>query len=299
MTDADRTTQNAAARTAAAAAVADISPRERGREKDSLALEWIYRWGFSSATLTDAFASPNRRGVAARLEKKKLIIGWPCEAAGGIPGIPDRVFTLARQGVEEIECQLTEDHLLGYPRESYKVINWNQLRHDLLIQKFTIDRLHSGIITGFQTPREIDRQSKPGQKQPDAVWISEEFGKIAVELELTIKHGRQLDQTMLAVLLSVKPPTTTDDGYQTDPGGPYDEVWYLCGSDHIRNAYQKAYQPGSEFSEWERHPKNKNWIENDIKKLKVPAWADERIAFGVVEVARKKRSRRAPPGSVL
>lgn len=299
MQDTDRKAHTAAAREAAAKAIQDSNPRELGREKDLLALEWIYRWGFSGATIIDAFASPNRRGVAARLERRKIITGWPCEAAGGLPGIPDQVFTLNTHGLEEIEGQLKEEHLLGYPRDHYKLILWKQLRHDLLIQKFTVERLRKGIINGFLTPREIDRQSKPEVKQPDAVWFSPTFGKIAVELELTIKHGKELDQAMRAVLRCVKPPTKLADGHQTDPGGPYDEVWYLCGSGEIENAYKKAYKAGRQFSRWERDPKTKNWKENEFKKITVPDWADERIAFEVVEVQKKKRTRRPAHGSVL
>ncbi len=90
--------QLAAARDAARAKLAGRSPRAVGVEKNQAGLRWVYRWGWSSATIIDAIATPGRRGVAARLLKAGLLEAHPCPGAGGIKGVPLQVLTLTPGG---------------------------------------------------------------------------------------------------------------------------------------------------------------------------------------------------------
>lgn len=248
-----------------------VGPRVRGLEKDRSALAWVYRWGWSSASVIDAYASPGRRGVAARLIKRKLLEPHECEAAGGIKGVPARALTLTQDGVAEVEAFLSAEEIMPYPRDGSRLIKKHQIRHDLLVQRYTVIKLQSDNITAFQTPRELAEFATSGDKYPDAIWTFNDGKKIAVELELTAKKGRELDQALLALLRSVK-----DDG-------PYDLAVYLSHSPGLLQRYRNALKPGSKIPTYQRNPVTRQY-ERKAKDIDVPAWAVQRVLFEPVEL---------------
>lgn len=258
------------ARAVARAKLAGRSPRAVGREKDITALAWVYRWGWSAAGIVDAVVSPNRRGVAARLVKHTLMEAHDCEAAGGIKGIPHQVLTLTPDGVAEAETDLSEADLLPYPTQGGKLIAWHHLRHDMLVQRWTAQKLTAGQIVGYQTPREIAARSEPGVKQPDAVWILPAGARVAVEAELTAKFSRELDQALVAILRSVIPASGDV------PGGPYDLAAILSHSPGLLARYRRALTPGATITKYARAP-TRHWQPSG--SVVVPPWALERVIF--------------------
>lgn len=266
-----QTRDTAAAREAATTALAGHSPRELGAKKRLAALRWVYRWGWSTAQIIDLVAARGRRGFAARLLRQGLLDAHPCEATGGVRGVPAQVLTLTPAGVEEIEPHLHDAQLLGYPRQATSLIIWRQLRHDVLVQHATAKAWVAEGIEAFRTPRELQKQSIKGQKQPDAVW--HKAGRVvALELELSVKVGREFDQTILA-LLSVLGRLP---GHQK----LYDDVMLLSSSAAIITRYQRALQPGARLQLWERDAARR-WEPQG--NLQVPEGAIKRIHFQEIQ----------------
>lgn len=253
---------------ARARALAGRSPAEAGRAKDLAALRWVYRWGWSTPTIVDMIASPGRRGVAARLVRRGLAKRHPTPAGGGVRGVPTDVITLTADGVAELEAALSEADMLAYPSKPEQAIQWRQLRHDTLVQLYTARRLAD--ISGYMTPRELAEKSVAGQKQPDAVWIAKNNSRIAVELEMTAKKGRELDQTILALIKAVQPKT------EFDKKGPYDIVAILSQSRAILDTYKRRLAPDAEIALYRRNSSRQ--YERCGKKT-VPDWIKGRIIF--------------------
>jgi hypothetical protein len=194
-----------------------------------------------------------------------------CEAAGGVKGIPHQILTLTPDGVAEVETDLDEADLLPYPVQGARLIAWRQLRHDMLVQRWTAQKLAAGKIRDYQTPREIAERSEAGVKQPDAVWILPKGARVAVEAELTAKFARELDQALLGILRGVMPAS----GNQ--PGGPYDLAAILSHSPGLLERYRRALTPGATIAKYERNSA-RHWVATG-KTVVVPAWALERVMF--------------------
>lgn len=254
-------------RAAAMAAMNGKSSRQVGKDKDMAALLWVYKWGWSSASVLDSFASPNRRGVAARLVKKGLLEKHAADG-GGLKGVPVDILTLTQDGVAEVETSITEAELLPYPRRGDRLIIWRQVRHDLLSQRYTAIRMVEKKITDYQTPRMIAAKSDANTKQPDAVWVMEDGKKMAVELELSAKYDRDLDEFCHKVIWSL-----------SDQGN-YAFVGILSQSAAIRSRYKAKLTAGEKYNIWQKGNDGRYRIE---KQKTVPDWVKGKIL--VIEVA--------------
>lgn len=260
-----------------AAALAGRSPRAVGALKDAAALAWVYRWGWSSASVIDAHASPGRRGVAARLVRRGLLVATPSPSGRGVKGAPAEVLTLTPDGVAEVEAVLPAAEVLPYPSAADRLIPWQQLRHDSLVQMWTARRLGQGVIDGYVTPRQLaGRPSGAGEKQPDAVWRWPGVGAMAVELELTAKREREQAQAALALLRAIRPKTATD------AGGGYDAAVILSHSAAILDRWRRSLTPGATIPTYERDP-SRHWRRAGSRV--VPDWARGRVLLQLVDLA--------------
>lgn len=265
-----RTEHMQALRAAREAALAGRTTREVGREKDLEALRWVYRWGWSSPSIVDMVASPGRRGVCARLRRRGLLVAHPTPSGGGIKGVPAEVVLLTEDGVAEVEAELPESAILPYPGSDGRAVPWHQLRHDCLVQLWTARKLSSGTISGYSTPRELmGRPSAAAVKQPDAVWRLASGGlAVGVELELTAKKDRELNQAALAILQAVHP------GSEAKAKGPYDAVAILSHSQALLDRYRRLLTPGATITRYERSP-DRHY--KPAGTVKVPDWARGRV----------------------
>lgn len=265
-------------REAARAALQGRTTRQAGRDKDLAAARWVYRWGWSTPTIVDLIASPGRRGVAARLVKRGWLSSHPTPSAGGMKGVPAEILVLTQDGVSEVESDLSESDLLPYPAKPDQTIPWHQLRHDCLVQLWTARRLAAKKIKSFSTPREILSQSLSGIKQPDAIWTIATPAKnlqVGVELELTAKKDRELDQTILALLKAVQPEIGSA------LPGPLDAVVLLSHSQAILDRYRRVLAPGASLTIYERDS-SRHW--KSAGTTKVPDWTKGRFFFEKVEL---------------
>lgn len=253
------------------AALAERSPRQVGAEKAAAALRWVYAWGWSSPSVIDAWASPGRRGLARRLVRQDLLRAVPTPGGRGVKGSPAEVLLLTPAGVAEVEALLPEADLLPYPLPADRLIRWDQLRHDALVQTWTARRLADRTIDGYVTPRQISgRPSATQVKEPDAVWRWPGVGAVGVELELTAKRDRELHQAALALLRAVHPAT------ENRAGGPYDAAVILSHSDAILGRWRRCLTPGARLPTYERDA-SRHWKVGG--SVTVPGWAADRVIY--------------------
>lgn len=245
------------------------SPTARGKEKMNAALNWVYRWGSTSSTLIDLVGGAQGRGLAARLVRQGLLARTRTESGGGLANIPIAILTLTELGLQEAERR--SDELLQYDLDPYKV-RQVQLRHDYLAQWYTVLALQAGKITDFLTERQLVQRSAANLKQPDVVWLNEER-RTAVEIELSAKWGRNLDQFVYASILSLL--------NKQDKPRLFDSLGIFSDSPAILRRYQAAFAPGAKLRTWEKDGQRR-WVINS--ELSVPDWMGEPGRVFYVEI---------------
>lgn len=254
----------------AIAALSQLSPRARGEQKNQAALDWIYRWGWSSPAMLDLVTGKPRSGVAARLVRRNLISSTKTESGGGVAGVPMAIVTLTQLGHEQVER--FRDDLIPYEIDPYR-LDQSKLRHDLISQKATCEALAAGLIENFKTPNELTAQSQKGVKQPDVLWIRQAGKRMGIEVELSAKWDRKLDQFVMSCLLSLQKST---------PSKPneVDEIAIVSDSKAILRRYSKAFEPGENLAIWKKNDRGL-WVQEEI--IKVPAWVEGKILCEFIE----------------
>ena len=242
----------------AAAAASGISPRQARLNKLSASLLLVYRWQFTSPGMLDKHVQ-GRPGLARDLIRAQLLDEHPVPGPGRMLDLPASVVTLAPQGIEWVEPALDE------PLEYAADVPWHQLRHDLAVQRMTLGALRAGKITGYRTPAEIAGKSLRGRKQPDAVWLLSSGDRTAFELELTVKKGREFDETCRAIIEAL-------DRRAPDS---YDRFVLASPSRAILDRYRQAFRVGSSIPTWERNVQ-RQWRQA-ASSLRVPDWTAGRI----------------------
>lgn len=236
------------------------SPRERGDEKMRLALDWIYRWGYSSPKVIELIGGAARSGLSARLVKRGLLRSTRTESGGGLKGVPDVILTLTELGQQEIER--VSDRLLQYDQDPYK-INQLKLRHDTLAQSATAKALSNSSIQDFRTERELAQRSQQGIKQPDVLWAMGEM-RVAVEIELTAKWDRLLDQFVDSCINALST--------RNDKEPRFHQILLATDSPAIVKRYKSAFEPGQSYSVWKKDDKAGRWKVEGARK--VPDWIE-------------------------
>jgi hypothetical protein len=218
-----------------------LTPRERGREKLRLALDWIYRWGYSSPSVLDLLSGAKRNGFPAKLVKNNLCAKTKTQTGGLASGIPAVYLTLTHLGLAEAER--FQKNLLNYNTDPYRV-DQTKMRHDLIAQKATAQNLREGVIIDYMTERQLAGKHEAGKKEPDIVWIMPDNSKTAVEIELTAKWDRRLDEFVLYTARSL----VSQDGHPPR----FDHVAVVSDSPAILKRYEAAFQPGAKINHWQK-----------------------------------------------
>jgi hypothetical protein len=242
------------------------STLEIGYEKQQIALAWVYRFGWSSAIVLDRLAQKNRRGYSNKLVEKKLLQETENEAGWGVKNAPKKFLTLTKLGVEEIEKDLEEEQMVGYPMDGRNLIRLQNAKHDLFVQKYLLNKIEKfGIdLIDFKTIRELSTKSEAGIKEPDIV-ILHNKRTIAIEIELTIKKGRELDQFCNSIIKSL----ISNKYYQTH---------IISDSNGIINKYSKIlHDINARVPIW-RMKENRTWYKTD-KVITSNSSIAERIEF--------------------
>jgi hypothetical protein len=245
------------------------SPRTRGAEKQQIALDWIYRWGWSSPKILDLATGGGRTGLAARLVKNKLLRATKTESGGSVKGIPIHLLTLTATGLDEAERH--REDLIQYELDPYR-IDQSKLRHDGLAQMATANRMLKESIIEFKTPKELAAKSSKDIKQPDVWWLDKNGQRIGVEIELSAKWDRKLDQFVSSCITSMSTMANTINKVDT--------IILVSDSKAIVKRYTEAFAPGGDYWIWDR---NDRGFWSQTKKMSVPEWVKNRIICHLID----------------
>ena len=220
--------------------LAGMSPRARGKHKEQLALKWIYKWGWSAPSVIDSLAGNVGRGLSSRLVKRGLLIETRTGNGGITKGVPSKILTLTRTGLNDVERLLDKDELLPYELDPHK-IKQDFLRHGLYAQKVTANVMGSEKFIGFQTEKEIQRIAESGVKQHDVIWHIDN-ARIGVEIELTAKWNRPFDQFIIGCAQSIT-------------SGAVNQLFLISDAPAIIKRYKQALTGGNQIPRWEQNKK--------------------------------------------
>lgn len=241
-----------------------LSPRERGHQRTLQALDWVYKWGWTSSTILELLTGQSVSTLTARLVKSGLLRATVTESAGGIPDIPRRFFTLTQIGLDTIMKQQTV--LIDYDIRPERV-NQEKLKHDGLAQSGTARLLQTGKISDYFTESMLAAKSEKNKKQHDVVWLWLDGKKTGVEIELTPKWTRKLDQFIHSNLLSIEEKKV-------------DNIRIYSDAQPTVERYQEVFAPKEKYSIWRKNDKN---FYDAMETREVPAWTKEKIQCFLIE----------------
>lgn len=212
------------------------SPNTQAEYNKYRAFLLIYKFGFSTDKLITRILNKKATGWASTQVKR----GWlrKVESAGQHPG---PIFTLTRAGISWIEQHVK--NLQPYPEENSTKIHWPLVRHNLFCQAFLIDELKYGRLASYRAERhhglEADRL---GVKKPDMVFVDTDLMRVAIEVELSSKWDRRLDDFVLKV--------ARDLGFEGNP--KYHRYAIVSSSETLLDRYRKAFEAGKYLRDWHK-----------------------------------------------
>lgn len=245
------------------------SARQRGKDKMRFALDWVYRWGWSSPSVIDLLSGAKRRGLCAKLVKAGFLIETKTASGAILEDIPSKIITLSERGITEAER--FRETMLDYDTNPYKV-NQSLLRHDTVAQRATANNMAQGKIIDFATPRELAAKSIRNMKQPDVMWVMPDNRKVAIEVELTAKYERKLDEFVLGIIISLQP--------KSDKPAKFDQCAIVTDSDAIIKRYKPAFESDHKVSRWVKNSQSKWSID---KTWDVPPWVKGKLSWVKVD----------------
>lgn len=265
-------TQAARDRLAEIAETTGNDMRARGRIKEERALNWVYRWGWSTPGIIDSWCGAANRNTSTNLVKKGLLkaieTGWD-----GTKNRPKKILTLTDLGLSFAVEKAA--NLVKY-KGSFSSINLLHLRHYFYAQLMTLNAASNGEIIDFQTEAEFNEKSEKNEKRPDVLWHLPSGEVAAIEVELTEKHGPQLlkfvdDSTMQLYM----------DEAQTGHAPLYTRLIIASTSEGILKRYRAVFAPGLET----RQPiKNEagRWV-SQPSGWKIPRDIDDKISYRLLD----------------
>ena len=214
-----------------------LPPVEAGLIRMRKALLWVYRWGWSSSKIIELVGGSARSGLAARLVRTGFLKSTKT-ISGGYGGGPAALLTLTQKGVDEVEKWIEDPaDLLNYELSPHK-IDQSKIRHSELAQRSTAKNLLYGLISDYITEQMAAAKSEKNTKQHDIIWIMPDGSRQGIEVELSAKWQRKLDQFILSCIISIQ---------RKNVG----KIFIVTDSKAIQRRYQAAFEVGKHFGQWE------------------------------------------------
>lgn len=164
-----------------------LSPTAQGLAHRITVATWLYRWGFSSDFVIQRLLRKQATGWAARATERKFL-----RATSTAGGVPRRLYTLVTPGLE-LACQHAP-RLLDYREQDPLAINQTTVRHELFCQHLALSMLRGAGTKCVLSGREWAPPAETRLKCPDFVVETPGGRKVGVEVELSAKFGRRLDE---------------------------------------------------------------------------------------------------------
>jgi len=172
-------------------------------------------------------------------------------------------------GLQEAERFAPE--LYRYPESDPYKVNQKLLRHNLLAQKITVEAIRTGLVSSFETERMFAQDGdKSGVKRPDVVLVTTNNLRIGIEVELSAKWSRDLDDFVLGILRALD--TSTHKSH-------YSRFTVASDSPAIIDRYKKAMVPGARLNIWVKNQRN-HWVVD--KTISVPDWLIQKVDFKLI-----------------
>ena len=256
-----------------AAALDGATPRERGAEKAAQALDWLYRWGWSTSSVIATLAGTGRNSaLSARMVKNGWAKRHPIRIVSSFKLTPTDIISLTPEGIAELVALRGELPFSKQSSVSKRVVKKN-VTHDLLVQKLTLTYMNRwpesapvvvddfyGKVTDVETAHQLG-ETTLGDKKPDAIWTMESGHKLAIELELSPKFGRELDQFIARHVQMQKAETKKVDGL----------VIFFTSPDSAER-YAKAMSFGAQIRQYEYDARAREWWSSpNTPKLRIDA----------------------------
>lgn len=159
-------------------------------------------------------------------------------------------------------------------------IDRQEIRHYLLAQQSTWKALSlpsvrtAQTISDYETERMFEESGdKAGDKRPDVVWRPATGKEVGVEIELSAKWDRRLNEFVLGICRALQ-------ARGIDSPARYQRFVIVTDSPAIARRYETAMQPGADLPIW----KKKNRAHWEIEKVvQVPSWLIEHVDFNLLE----------------
>jgi hypothetical protein len=212
-----------------------------------------------------------QQSVAGKLERAGLIVATRTEAGGITKGTPAFYYTLTQSGQEMAER--FSEQLIRCPEvtDRYKV-NQQQIRHSLVAQVATAKAIIAGTAIKYETERMFDADGDQASvKRPDVVWTLPSEARIAVEVELSAKWDRRLDEFVHGIAVGL--------AGNEDRTARFDRFMIVTDSPAIIRRYSDAIQPGRDIQIWTKNARQQ-WCVDHI--VPVPKWLIERVDFHLI-----------------
>lgn len=239
------------------------TPQQRAQQNKLMAVDLIYRWGKTSSQVLQLCLNKQSASWPSIAVKRGLLRSTRTES-----GVPAVFYTLSEMGLELAHHHATS--LIAYPELDPYRVNQGKLRHDLMVQRLSITAQREGLVTKVQSEREVNDGDQRGEKRPDAIWHLRDGRRIGIELELSAKWGRKLDDFIAAIATAIDPAQA--------PNG-LDAFSIVTDSEAIVDRYREAMKPGQPMRRWAKNVRN-HWVIEE--ETVVPDWMHGRIDFRVI-----------------
>ena len=110
-------------------------------------------------------------------------------------------------------------------------------------------------------------RSEKNKKQHDAVWVWQDGKKTGLEVELSAKWERKLDQFIYSNLLSIQEKKV-------------DNLRIYSDSKAIVDRYKEAFAPKQKYTIWKKNEKN---FYDAVETKEVPDWTREKVRCFLIE----------------
>jgi len=242
------------------------SPRQLGNESRQKLFDWIYNWGYTTPAICQLLMERTTGGYLRKLAAQNSLVETTTKS-----GSPAAYFTLTKLGLEEAERNA--NCLLKYIEIDPFKVDQLKIRHNLMAQKCTLQALNSNLIVEYETEKmNFKSGDKLGVKRPDVTWVTSSGLRLGVEIELSAKWDKDLDQFILGIARALQSAG--------DENPAYNRFIMISDSRAIIKRYTTAMQPGSPLSVWAKNNRGHWAIE---RTMRVPGWLINKVDFQLLE----------------
>ena len=230
-----------------------LSPLGRAREKQRIALEWIYFWGFSTETILNIITNSHRRGLGEALKARGLVHKIPLFTKQNLLSNESRsAYSLTEDGLYLAQEYLSRAIFLEYnTSEPMRMIRQQQVQHELLLQKVIASLYSDDSLLRFYSTREMEKRQNELYKVPDAVIVHKTplgIEETAIEIELSAKYRRDLDEFRSGHIFSIENCEAT-----------WSRVAIVSPNEHLLSHYKSSVKPDTPVQMWHKNSSSKRY----------------------------------------